>query len=85
MGKRPPPGLDYIPAECYAALDVFTDEEIALLTAWYDEDTGLFKCVGFVDPTTGKVTKWADLEKYKALEVLEDQVRKECPRIRPRR
>ena len=81
--KRPPPGLPYIPAECYEALDVFTNEELSILHSWYDKDTGVFQCIGFMNPLTGRIAKWANPEKYKALEVLEDQVRKECPVLVP--
>jgi len=79
--NRPPPGLEGIPAECYAALDVFTDKELAPLCAWYNADTGLFWCIGYISADTGLVSKWADLEKHEALEVLENQVRKEYPTL----
>lgn len=72
---RPPPGLDYIPPECYKALDVFTDEELAALYAWYDKETGLFRCIGFL--LHDRITRWANPDKSAALEVLEDQARKE--------
>jgi hypothetical protein len=46
------------------------------LTAFFQEETLEFDCIGFIGPGN-KVTKFAELDKYIALLILEDRIRKE--------
>ncbi len=77
--RRPPPGIPGIPPEVYDAIEVFTDEELAGLKAYYQDTTGKFVYIGFVSKTTGKITKWADQAKYDAIAIMEDACRREQP------
>lgn len=52
------------------------DEDANELTAFYQYETGNFDCIGFIGPG-GKVTKFAEVDKYKALLILENKIRKE--------
>lgn len=81
--RRPPPGTPGVPPEVYAAIEVFTDEELAVLEAFYQDTTGKFLCVGFVSKTTGKITKWADQAKYDAIAIIEDACRRDQPYLPP--
>lgn len=81
--RRPPPGIPGIPPEVYDAIEVFTDEELAGLKAYYQDTTGKFVYIGFVSKTTGKITKWADQAKYDAIAIMEDACRREQPYLPP--
>lgn len=66
--------------------NTFTPEELQALTllekdaeklkAYYQLETGEFDCIGFVSPG-GKITKFAEIEKYNALLILENRIRRE--------
>lgn len=58
------------------ALDVFTDEEVATLTAFYDDDTSKFLGIGFINKY-GKWSKFANKNKSDAIAVLDGELRKE--------
>ncbi len=55
------------------AIQVLEDEN---LEAYFQFETGLFDCIGFIGPG-GKVTKPADIKKYNALLVLENRIKRE--------
>lgn len=59
--------------------DVFSDEEIASLTAVYSFETGEFECLGFWNEF-GRVSQFAEPEKAEALARLEEDYRKELDR-----
>ena len=58
------------------AIELFSPDELKELEAYFQDETGQFDCIGFVGPG-GKVTKPASIEKYNALLVLENRVRRE--------
>lgn len=64
-----------LPPNVKEALAVFTEEELGELKAFINQETGNFDCIGFVGPG-GKVTKYANVEKYKALIILEDYIKR---------
>lgn len=66
-----------LPAEVKQAIALFSQEELEEIKLFLrDDDHRIVDCVGFVGPG-GKVCKYADLAKYEALLVIEDQARKE--------
>lgn len=65
-----------VPEEVIQAMQVFTDEELLGLSAYYEQETNLFWGIGFIGPG-GKVTKYANPDKYAAMMVMEDEIRKE--------
>lgn len=62
--------------EVARAIELFTPDEAKELKAFFQLETGDFDCVGFIGPG-GKVTKFTDPEKYKALLIIEEQVKLE--------
>lgn len=58
-----------------AAMELLADDA-KNLEAYFQDTTGDFDCIGFVGPG-GKVTKYANLDKYNALLVLEERIRRE--------
>ena len=56
--------------------DVFTDEEIASLEAFYQHETGLFQCIGFVGET-GMISQFAEPAKAQAIARLEKEYRED--------
>lgn len=58
-----------------AAMELLADDA-DILEVYFQDTTGEFDCIGFVGPG-GKVTKFANLDKYNALLVLENRVRRE--------
>ena len=56
--------------------DVFTDKEIASITAVYSYETGKFECLGFWNEH-GRVSQFAEPEKAEALARLEEAYREE--------
>jgi len=65
-----------LPPDVVAATEAFTDEELLALRANYDVRTGEFIGVFFQGP--GDVyCRYANVDKYEAMLVLEDQIRKE--------
>lgn len=79
--RRPPPGTPGISPEVYAAIEVFTDKELAILEAFYHDTTGEFLFIGFINEASGKVTKWANQPYYDAIGIMEDAIRQEQPYI----
>ncbi len=55
------------------AVEVLADEN---LEVYYQYETGLFDCIGFIGPG-GKYTKPANIEKYNAILVLENRIKRE--------
>jgi hypothetical protein len=49
--------------------DVFTEEELNSLRAFYEDD-GTFMCIGFIGPD-GKTTQFAEPNKANAIDMLE--------------
>jgi hypothetical protein len=62
-------------------LDLFTDEEVASLTAFYDGDTSEFLGIGFINEY-GKWSKFANKEKTDAIAVLDEEYQKELGEIK---
>lgn len=52
------------------------EKDAEILKAYYQYETGEFDCIGFVGPG-GVVTKYAEIDKYNALLVLESRIKKE--------
>jgi len=74
MSRRPYPRD--ISEKSREALDIFSDEELESLRAFYDVDTGGFEFLGFVG-LGGKVTQFADPIKAEALAIIEEAYREE--------
>ena len=74
MIRRPYP--ENLPDLVKKALDVFSDEEIEALEAFFDHETREFLFIGFIGPG-GKMTEFAESEKAAALEILNVQYRLE--------
>lgn len=56
-----------------AAIEMLVDEN---LEVYYQYETGLFDCIGFIGPG-GKYTKPANIEKYNAILILENRIKRE--------
>ena len=56
--------------------DVFTDEEISSLQAFYEHETDLFRCIGFIGES-GKVSQFAEPAKALAIARLEKDYRQD--------
>jgi hypothetical protein len=69
QSDRIPPGYEWLK-------EVFTDEEINSLCAFYNDDDGTFSCIGFKG-SNGKVMQFAEPIKARAIELLERDFRRE--------
>jgi hypothetical protein len=67
------------PPELAQAWQLFTEEEVRSLYMAFSDETGEFEGVGF-SGVEGKFTRFANLEKYQALMVIEEQCRRELAR-----
>lgn len=65
-----------LPDEVIQAIDIFSEEERSEIILFLNDETREVDCVGFVGPD-GRVCKYADVEKYNALLIIEEQARKE--------
>lgn len=59
-----------LPLSVKAALKAFTDEEVEMLEAFFDDENKELIGIGFVGPG-GRLTKFGEPEKIKAIRVLE--------------
>ena len=76
--RKPYP--ENITLEARKALDSFTDEEIASLMAFYDDETSEFLGIGFINKY-GKMCKFANKDKAESIVVLEEECYKELNKI----
>ncbi len=60
------------------AIKILEDENLEVYYQW---ETGLFDCIGFIGPG-GKKTKPANIEKYNAILVLENRIKREMAVIK---